>query len=37
MSLTYLQNNSFNYQDIPANAIVYRSVINEYISNAGGI
>ena len=25
MSLTYLQNNSFNYQDIPANAIVYRS------------
>lgn len=25
MSLTYLQNNSFNYQDIPVNAIVYRS------------
>ena len=25
MSLTYLQSNQFNYQDIPANAIVYRS------------
>lgn len=25
MSLTYLKGNQFNYQDIPANAIVYRS------------
>ena len=25
MSLTYLQSNQFNYQDIPANAIIYRS------------
>ena len=25
MSLTYLKSNQFNYQDIPANAIVYRS------------
>ena len=25
MSLTYLKDNQFNYQDIPANAIVYRS------------
>ena len=25
MSLTYLQSNQFNYQDIPANALIYRS------------
>lgn len=25
MSLTYLKSNQFNYQDIPANAIIYRS------------